>query len=58
MQQIPIAGSIIDHIDTLETANRNSTVRLTRRTYSILTITVKPALSPFVSIVLSLFWRV
>lgn len=55
MQQIPIAGSIMDHITTFETAKMNSTDRLTRRTYSILTITVKPDLFPFVSIVLSFF---
>jgi len=44
MQQIPIAGSIIDQMDTFETAKRKSMVKLTRRTYSILMITVKPAL--------------
>jgi hypothetical protein len=46
MQQIPMAGSIIDQIETLETAKRKSMVKLTRRTYSILMITVKPALFP------------
>lgn len=38
-------GSIIDQIDTFEVAKRNSIVRLTRRMYSMRTMTVQPALT-------------
>jgi hypothetical protein len=44
MQQIPIAGSIMDQIETLEVAKRKSMVMFTKRMYSILMITVHPAL--------------
>lgn len=47
IQQIPMAGSIMDQIETLEVAKMNSAVRFTRRMYSILTITVRPALFYF-----------
>jgi hypothetical protein len=50
MQQIPMASSTMDQMDTFETAKRKSTVRFTMRMYSILVITVKPALYPSVSI--------
>jgi hypothetical protein len=44
MQQIPMAGSIMDQIDTLEVAKRKSMVRFIRLMYSILMITVYRAL--------------
>lgn len=57
MQQIPIAGSIMDQIETLETAKRKSGEIFTRRTYSIRMITVKPALLPFISYCFRFVWR-
>jgi hypothetical protein len=46
MQQIPMAGSTMDQIETLEVTKRKSTVRFTLRMYAMRIITVSPALFP------------
>lgn len=44
MQQIPMAGSTMDQIETLEVAKRKSIVRFTSRMYAMRIMTVSPAL--------------
>lgn len=44
IQQIPMAGSTMDQIETEEVAKRKSTVRFTFVIYAMRTITVSPAL--------------
>jgi hypothetical protein len=44
MQQIPMAGSTIDQIETLEVAKRKSIVRFTLRMYAMRIMIVSPAL--------------
>ena len=50
MQQIPMAGSTMDQIETLEVAKRKSIVRFTLRMYAMRIMTVRPALFPFPNI--------
>jgi len=46
MQQISMAGSTMDQIETLEVAKRKSIVRFTLRMYAMRIMTVSPALFP------------
>jgi hypothetical protein len=46
MQHIPMAGSTMDQIETLEVAKRKSIVRFTLRMYAMRIMTVSPALFP------------
>jgi hypothetical protein len=46
MQQIPMAGSTMDQIETLEVAKRKSIVRFTLWMYAMRISTVRPALFP------------